>query len=80
MTLFDEGMVSLTTTADRIRCPLALPGDEDGYQQQYLNADEWTVTESTLTADDGEYHLHMGVCRPKTGDERDAAEDGTVSG
>jgi len=80
MTLFDDGTVSLTTTADRIRCSLALPSKEDGYQQQYLDADEWQVTESTLTIDNGEYLLHIGFRRVKTDAERDTAEDGTVLG
>ncbi|WP_256392031.1 RNA-guided endonuclease InsQ/TnpB family protein [Natronoarchaeum rubrum] len=80
MTLFDDGTVSLSTTADRIRCPLALPSEEDGYQQQYLNADEWQVTESTLTVDDDEYLLHIGFRRLKTDAERNTAEDGTVLG
>lgn len=36
MTLFDDDTVSLTTTESRVRCRLALPDDEDGYQRQFL--------------------------------------------
>ncbi|SIS21634.1 putative transposase [Natronorubrum thiooxidans] len=48
--LFDDDTVSLSTTASRTRCPLDLPEADDGYQRQYLDSDEWSVTESTLTA------------------------------
>ena len=78
MTLFDDGTVSLATVGDRIRCPLVLPDDEDGYQWQFLDSDEWALTESTLRARDGAYFLHLGFRRPKT--ERTTAEDGTVLG
>ncbi|TKX75845.1 transposase [Halorubrum sp. GN11_10-6_MGM] len=80
MTLFDDDTVSLSTTESRVRCELALPEAEDGYQRQYLDADEWSVTESTLTARDGDYFLHIGFRRPKTDTEQDTAEDGTVLG
>ncbi|MGM0399362.1 MAG: RNA-guided endonuclease InsQ/TnpB family protein [Halobacteriota archaeon] len=80
MTLFDDDTVSLATTDRRIRCPLALPDDEDGYQRQYLDAEEWSVTESTLTARDGEFFLHVGFRRYKHDIERNTAEDGTVLG
>lgn len=78
MTLFDDDTVSLATTGDRVRCPLVLPDDEDGYQRQYLDSDKWQVTESTLTARDGEYFLHIGFRRHPTETEHDTAEDGTV--
>lgn len=84
MTLFDNHTVSLTTVGSRIRCPLALPQDEDGDQWQFLNDEWWELTESTLTARDGTYFLHMGVQRHKTDAERTAeqrtAENGTVLG
>ena len=80
MTLFDDDTVSLTTTESRVRCPLALPDADDGYQRQYLDSDEWSVTESTLTARNGDYFLHIGFRRPKTDTERNTAEDGTVLG
>ena len=80
MTLFDDDTVSLSTTKSRVRCKLALPIDEDGYQRQYLDSDEWSVTESTLTARDGEYFLHMGFRRYRNDTERNTAEDGTVLG
>jgi hypothetical protein len=80
ITLFDDGTVSLSTTASRVRCDLALPDDDDGYQQQYLDSDEWSPTESTLTARDGEYFLHIGLRRHKSDAERNTAEDGTVLG
>ncbi|MFB1065041.1 RNA-guided endonuclease InsQ/TnpB family protein [Natrinema sp. H-ect4] len=80
MTLFDDDTVSLSTTESRVRCPLALPEADDGYQRQYLDSDSWSVTESTLTARDGDYFLHIGFRRHKTDIERNTAEDGTVLG
>ena len=65
MTLFDDGTVSLSTVDDRIRCDLALPNDEDGYQHQYLSDEDWELTESTLTRRDGDYYLHLGFRKPK---------------
>ena len=80
MTLFDDDTVSLSTTKSRVRCPLNLPNADDGYQRQYLDSDEWSVTESTLTARDGDYFLHIGFRRHKNDTERNTAEDGTVLG
>ncbi len=80
MTLFDDDTVSLSTTGSRVRCDLALSDSDDGYQRQYFDSDEWGVTESTLTARDGDYFLHIGFRRPKNDTERNTAEDGTVLG
>jgi len=80
MTIFDNDTVSLSTTESRVRCPLALSDADDGYQRQYLDSDEWSVTESTLTTRDGDYLLHIGFRRLKTDAERNTAEDGTVLG
>jgi IS605 OrfB family transposase len=80
MTLFDDDTVSLSTTESRVRCDLALPDADDGYQHKYLDSDTWSVTESALTARDDEYFLHIGFRRPKTDAERNTAEDGTVLG
>jgi putative transposase len=80
MTFFDDDTVSLATTESRVRCELALPDADDGYQQQYLDSDNWSVTESTLTTRDGDYFLHIGFRRRKTDTERNTAEDGTVLG
>ncbi len=80
MTLFDDDTVSLSTTESRVRCPLALPDADDGYQRQYLDSDEWNVTESTLTTRDGEFFLHIGFRRPKNDAERNTAEDERFSG
>lgn len=86
MTLFEDYTVSLSTVEDRARCPLVLPQDEDGYQWQFLNDERWELTESTLTARDGAYYLHMGFRRFRTEREREAdeetvtAENGTVLG
>ncbi|OKY78574.1 MAG: IS605 OrfB-like transposable element containing RNAse H-like and Zn finger domain [Candidatus Methanohalarchaeum thermophilum] len=80
MTLFDDDTVSLSTTESRVRCELALPDADDGYQRQYIDSDEWSVTESTLTARDGDYFLHIGFRRHKNDTERNTAEDGTVLG
>jgi IS605 OrfB family transposase len=80
MTLFDDDTVSLSTTESRVRCELAVPDADDGYQRQYLDSDKWSVTESTLTARDGDYFLHIGFRRHKNDTERNTAEDGTVLG
>jgi IS605 OrfB family transposase len=80
MTLFDDDTVSLSTTESRVRCELALPDADAGYQRQYLDSEEWSVTESTLTARDGEFFLHIGFRRHKNETERNTAEDGTVLG
>jgi IS605 OrfB family transposase len=83
MTLFDDGSVSLTTVEDRIRCDLALPSDEDGYQNQYLQDSEWELTESTLSKRDGDYYLHLGFRKPLPASKvktQDGAEDRTVLG
>jgi putative transposase len=80
MTLFDDDTVSLSTTERRVRCPLALPDSDDGYQRQYLTSNKWSVTESTLTTRNGEYFLHIGFRRYKNDTERNTAEDGTVLG
>lgn len=65
LTLFDDGEVSLTTIEDRIRCELALPDSEGGYQYRYLDSDSWELTESTLTARNSDYFLHLGFKKPK---------------
>lgn len=80
MTLFDDGAVSLATLGRRVRVDLALPDDADneGYQQQFLDSDSWSVTESTLTITDGEFHLHLGFRRET--EEPTPAENGTVLG
>lgn len=67
MTVFDDDSVSLATfgDGDRIRCELALPDDETGYQRQYLDDREWELTESTLSKRDGEWYLHLGFRKPK---------------
>jgi IS605 OrfB family transposase len=70
----------LSTTESRVRCNLALPEADDRYQRRYLDSDEWSVTESTLTARDGDYFLHIGFRRHKNDTERNTAEDGTVLG
>jgi IS605 OrfB family transposase len=80
MTLFDDDTVSLTTTDGRIRCQLALPEANDGYQRQYLDSSDWEETESTLTVRDSEFFLHLGFRRRETDAERNTAEDGTVLG
>lgn len=82
MTLFDDESVSLSTVEGRIRCGLNLP-DEDGYQYEYLNDDEWEVTESTLSKRDGEYYLHLGFRKDKPEKQveiQDDDEDRTVLG
>ncbi|WP_082223241.1 RNA-guided endonuclease InsQ/TnpB family protein [Halosimplex carlsbadense] len=80
MTLFDDDTVSLATTDDRVRCELVLPDDEEGYQYQYLESDEWELAESTLTARDNDYFLHLGFRKPKPDTERSPAEDRIVLG
>jgi hypothetical protein len=60
MTLFEDGSVSLSPVEGWTRCDMNLPDKADGYQHEYLNDDEWEVTESTLSKRDGEYYLHLG--------------------
>lgn len=60
MTLFEDNTVSLSTINGRIRCPLVLPRNDDGYQWQFLHDDRWEVTESTLTVRDGTYYSILG--------------------
>lgn len=78
LTLFDDGTVSLTTLGSRVRCQLVLPEEDDGYQYQFLDDEAWSLTESTLTARDGAYYLHLGFRRPRT--PVLTAEGGTVLG
>lgn len=83
MTLFeDEEQVSLSTTGERVSCGLALPEEEDGYQYQYLCDEDWELAESTLTARDGEYFLHIGFrkSKPEATYQGQAAGDRTVLG
>jgi len=81
MTQFeDEEEVTLSTTGDRVRCGLALPEDQDGYQYRYINDDSWVLTESTLTVRDGDYYLHIGFRQQKTKAGESTAEDRTVLG
>ena len=79
-TIFDHESVSLTTTENQVCVGIVLPTEDDGYQQQYLDSDEWSVTESTLTARNGEFFLHIGCRRYKNEIEQNTAEDGTVLG
>ncbi|WP_254611794.1 RNA-guided endonuclease InsQ/TnpB family protein [Haloterrigena gelatinilytica] len=85
MTLFDDDSVSLATagTGARIRCDLALPDDETGYQRQYLDDERWELTESTLSKRNGDWYLHLGFRKPKP-ESRDETkpgdEDRTVLG
>ena len=83
MTLFDDGTVSLSTVDERIRCDLALPEDENGYQHQYLEDNDWERTESTLSKRNGDYYLHLGFRKPKSDSTNDMGadtEDRTVLG
>jgi IS605 OrfB family transposase len=81
LTLFEDNTVSLTTIDSRVRCGLVLPEEDDGYQYQFLHDNEWSVTESTLTARDGDYFLHLGFRKPNPFDEDESpAEDRTVLG
>ncbi|MDG5820390.1 transposase [Natronococcus sp. A-GB7] len=83
MTLFDDSTVSLSTTDDRIRCDLALPDDKEGYQYQYLDNENWELTESTVSRRSGDYYLHLGFRKPKPEkrvETQDDDEDRTVLG
>lgn len=71
MTLFEDETVSLSTVDSRVQCSLVLPDDDDGYQQQFLDSDTWSVTESTLTVREGAFYLHLGFRRRKTDAERE---------
>jgi IS605 OrfB family transposase len=78
MTVFDDGTVSLATVESRVRCELALPDEPDGYQDEFLDDDAWTLGESTLTVEDGQFRVHLGF-RKRIIDQ-ETAEDGTVLG
>lgn len=83
LTVFPQSEeISLTTTAGRIRCGIDLPSDPDGFQWQYIESDDWELTESTLTGRDGDYFIHLGFRKPEATQERpeDTAEDRTVLG
>jgi hypothetical protein len=79
MTMFDDGSVSLATVEDRIQCQLVLPKDDSGYQHQFLDSDDWTLTESTLTVRDSDFYLHLGFRRPLT-DTRTAENRSVLGG
>jgi putative transposase len=70
--------VSLTTTESRVRCDLALPDADDGYQRQSLDLDTWSVTESTRPR--RRRLFYIGFRRHKNDTERNTAKDGTVLG
>lgn len=80
MTVFDDDTVSLATIEERIRCDLALPRDETGYQRQYLEDEAWELTESTLSKREGDWHLHLGFRKPKPTVAKTDDEDRTVLG
>lgn len=83
MTVFrDDRCVSLTTHGDhpRVHAELSLPDDSGGYQQQFLDDDEWQLTESTLHARDGGWFLHLGFRKRKTESIAKTTENGTVLG
>lgn len=77
MTLFDDETVSLTTTGDRVRCPLVVP--DDGYTSQYIGNNDWEAAKSALQYRDGEFCLELGFRRPKIEIEP-PDEDATVLG
>jgi transposase len=74
----DDDTVSLTTTESRVRCDLALPDADDGYQRQSLDLDTWSVTESTRPR--RRRLFYIGFRRHKNDTERNTAKDGTVLG
>jgi transposase len=82
LTVFpDQEKISLTTLGDhgRVHADLCLPESEDGYQNEYLDSDEWEYTESTLHYRDGDWYIHLGYRTPKE-DNESATENGTVLG
>ena len=81
MTVFDDGEVSLSTVSNRVRCKLRLPSETDGYQQKFLNSDEWELATSTLKPRGGEYYLHLGFRKPiDESSEEPTPENKTVLG
>ncbi|OYR48468.1 hypothetical protein DJ73_19235 [Halorubrum sp. Ea1] len=78
MTMFDDETLSLSTTESRVRCPIAFPDADDGYQRQYIDSDGWGLTENTLTARDGDCVVHIGFRRSKD-DNQLALKSGTVT-
>lgn len=65
MTLFNDDTVSLSTIERRVRAQLKLPRGDNGYQNRFLDSDEWDTTESTLTSRNGFFFLHLGFRRSK---------------
>jgi len=57
--------LGLSTVSALCMTLLALPEAEDGYQRQYLDSDHWSVTESTLTARDGDYFCTSASADPR---------------
>ena len=83
LTLFpDREQVSLTTHGNhsRVRADLICPDSEEGYQYQFLQADSWEPSQSTLHYRDGEWYLHLGFRKPKLDGEGETTENGTVLG
>jgi IS605 OrfB family transposase len=54
-----------------------LPSDDEGYQQQFLDSEAWSLTESTLSLRDGDVRLHLGFRRPLN---QESAGNGAVLG
>lgn len=82
LTVFaDRDKASLTMIGDtsRVHAGLDLPDDPDTHQWEYIIADGWTLSQSTLHYRDGEYWLHLGYKQPVP-DELSAAENDTVLG
>lgn len=81
LTLFDDDTATLATTESRVRVDLTLPDDSDGYQRSFIDTDEWTLAESTLTFRDGQAYLHLGFKKPNpNADALSTVGNGTVLG
>lgn len=79
MTVQDDYTVTLATVESRVRVELVLSGDDEGYQQQFLENDLWEISESTLHYRNGSFYLHIGFRRPEIS-LPETTEDGTVLG
>ena len=81
MTLFDDDSASLATIESRVRVDLDLPHASDGFQRSFIEDDEWSLSESTLTFRDEQAYLHIGFKKenPNKG-ALSAVGNGTVLG
>ena len=81
LSLFDDDSASLATVESRVRVDLDLPYEDDGFQRSFIESDEWSLSESTLTFRDEQAYLHLGFKKANPNvDALSAVGNGTVLG